>query len=274
MLDPIHIRRFYLNGFQETEVLKGWPGLWRKSFRARFEGRQFLKLNRFRPRLGFRSLKRLCIHLAPLHLYMSVLDWLMPERVGEKEKANHAYPIGGEYVIDIDSYLFWRPHYHHIDRDGVCVGCLRVSKEATLRLLEKIDENYSDLHVVFSGKRGFHIHVLDFEVGDWTHYNEKDPIKSHEVARFIYTKHLKAVCGGFDKYHFILSSDPMRVVTFPGSLNASTGLICTHLGNRKEFENTPISDILSKSRALKHFYNLDFEAMHYAHPEPMGGDDL
>jgi DNA primase catalytic subunit len=31
---------------------------------------------------------------------------------------------------------------------------------------------------VFSGRRGFHIHVLDFSYKDWTYYNERNPIKA------------------------------------------------------------------------------------------------
>jgi DNA primase catalytic subunit len=48
--------------------------------------------------------------------------------------------------------------------------------------MDKIEENYSDIRVVFSGKKGFHIHVHDFDVRDWTHDNEGNQIKSHEVA--------------------------------------------------------------------------------------------
>jgi hypothetical protein len=201
----------------------------------------------------------------------------MPERVGEKRKANHAYPIGGEYVIDIDDYLHWRPHYHYVGRDGACCGCLAVSRNVVLRLLDKIRENYSDVHVIFSGNSGFHIHVLDFDVRDWTHYNDRDPIKTHEVARFLYTKHIKAGCGGFDRHHFTLSGDPMRVISFPESLNGQTGLMCISLGDPKSFERTGISDIIWKSKASWHFYNREFENMNHSHPESalhVVGDDL
>jgi len=37
---------------------------------------------------------------------------------------------------------------------------------------------YSKIAVVFSGRRSFHIHVLDFNIRDWTSYNERKPIKS------------------------------------------------------------------------------------------------
>jgi len=202
MLSFQAVSNFYRNGFFENPMLGSWPRLWNKHFRIETRKGDFIKLNRFRPRLNFRVLRWLCRRYAPNHLYMSVLDWLMPERVAEKSRASRAYPIGGEYVIDVDSYLFWKPHSHYEDENRLCSGCLRLSYEATLELLWKIEENYRDVHVVFSGRRGFHIHVLDFDMRDWTHYNDRNPLKSHEVARFKYTKHLKAACGDFDRCHF------------------------------------------------------------------------
>jgi hypothetical protein len=44
----------------------------------------FVSLNRFHNRIGFNKLREHCIKFKPLHTYMSILNWLMPERVGEK----------------------------------------------------------------------------------------------------------------------------------------------------------------------------------------------
>jgi len=270
MLDPNMIRRFYLQGYRDISNI--WEKIGQKQIKLDLGERNFRKLNNIRNRLNFKSLKKYCVHFAPAHVYMSALNWLMPERVGSKQKAKHAYPVGGEYVVDIDSYLFWRPHSHFADRNGVCVGCLSISQDSTLRLVEKIEENYSDIHIVFSGERGFHVHVLDFNLRDWTHYDERNPLKSHEVARFLYTKQLKSVCGGFDKHHFTLSADVMRVITVPESLNGETGLICSHLGNRRDFEKLSISDILWKSRATSLFFNVEWDRLvSHAHPEPLVG---
>lgn len=270
MLSFHAISNFYKNGFREAEELGNWPRLWNKQFRIKTRKGDFIKLNRFRNRLNFRTLRRLCRMYAPNHLYMTVLDWLMPERVGEKSRANRAYPIGGEYVIDVDSYMFWQPHNHYEDEKGLCGGCLKLAYDATIELLWKITENYKNVHVVFSGKRGFHIHVLDFDVRDWTHYNERNPLKSHEVARFKYTKYLKSRCGGFDRSHFILSSDVMRVITFPGSLNGQTGMRCSYIGGLEDFEKTPVSRIVWQSDATRFLYDFSFVRMSelHAHPEP------
>ncbi len=51
------------------------------------------------------------------------------------------------------------------------------------------------------------------------------------IALLAYTEALAAF-GGFDDHHSTLSCDPMRVVSFPGSVNAETGLICMYLGGR------------------------------------------
>ncbi|MBO3754579.1 MAG: hypothetical protein FGF53_06880 [Candidatus Brockarchaeota archaeon] len=47
-------------------------------------------------------------------------------------------------------------------------------------------------------------HVLDFNIKDWTYYNEHDPVKSHKVARFRYTLHLaRQLNARFGEPHFI-----------------------------------------------------------------------
>jgi hypothetical protein len=211
------------------------------------------QLNRLTTELTRARLRKYSVRFAPTNLYMSVLNWLTPERVGEKSQANHAYPIGGEYVVDVDHYLNYRPHSHRTTDEGVCEGCLENSKEISLRLLDTMRINYSRFEVVFSGRRGFHLHVLDFDVKDWTTYNELNPIKSHEVARFVYTKYLKQVCGGFDDDHFKVSVDPMRVVTFPESINGESGLLCKSLGGIADFEAWTISRILIESRWTRIF---------------------
>jgi DNA primase catalytic subunit len=198
---PHALRRFYTKGFEENDIHRRWAGLWLKQFKVRLYDGTFISLNKLRPRFSFQSLKRYSVRFAPVNLYMSALNWLMPERVAEKSKANHAYPIGGEYVVDVDHYLNYMPHSHRTTEEGVCEGCLENSREISLRLLDVMSSNYSKLEVVFSGRCGFHLHVLDFDPSDWTTFNEANPIKSHEVARLIYTKCLKQVCGGFDDDH-------------------------------------------------------------------------
>jgi len=271
MLSPHQIRQFYLRGFKETSKLDDWPCVWRKQFKIRTHEGHFMKLNRLRNRLNFRSLLGFCVRYTPLNLYMSVLNWLMPERVGRKATANRALPFIGEYVVDIDNPSLMRSWG---GVEGFSVSGLRLTHDKTLAIVDKIRENYSNIRVVFSGRRGFHIHVLDFNVRDWTEYSGEDPIKSHEVARFLYTRYLQTALGEFSKYHFILSVDPMRVMTVPGSLNGRTGKICFLVGDPHDFERLTLEEVTNKSDSRKYLYNNGFQAassLVHSHPEPNGG---
>ena len=110
MLSPEQISRFYAG----WEVAPSWLRLWAKQFRIRTLGDTFITLNRKRRRLDNRSLRDFCVDYAPVNVYMSVLNWLMPERVSDKPSSRAAYPTGGEYVVDVDSYLCYRKHSHRL----------------------------------------------------------------------------------------------------------------------------------------------------------------
>jgi len=226
-----------------------------------------LKLNRFRNRLSTSELRYFCTRYAPAHVYHSVLDWLFPERVGKKHKAGRALPIGGEYIFDVDSHNVWTSHDHH-SRGSVCSGCLHNAKLFAVHVCEAVEQNYSDLMVVFSGRKGFHIHVLDFNLRDWTYYNEKNPIKSQEVARFRYTK-LLAELLPVNRPHFLLSTDPMRLISLPYSLNGESGLVCTLIGDRRVLERLTIDEIIKLANPYS--YSLLGQSaldLYNARPEP------
>lgn len=257
MLKRWMVRRFYQNA--SLDIPKIW-NLSRKHFRVQvFDGR-FVKLNRFRNRLNERKLREFYIRLTPVHVYFSVLDWLFPERVGRKCKAKYAVPVGGEYVVDVDSYVSGLKHRHiRMGSSWVCYDCLKISKELAIQACEAIEEYYSKIAIVFSGRRGFHIHVLDFNVKDWTSYNERNPIKSHQSARYKFSMQIALETYAFDRHHFTLSVDPMRVITVPNTLNAETGLKCIYIGDRKELEKTSIYWLV---------YNANPALQIYGYPEP------
>ena len=71
--------------------------------------------------LSFQSIKRYSVRFAPVNLYVSALNWLMPERVTGKGKEKHAYPIGGEYVVEVDHCLNYLPRSHRTVEEGE--GC-------------------------------------------------------------------------------------------------------------------------------------------------------
>jgi len=95
---------------------------------------------------------------------------------------------------------------------------------------------------------------MDFHFKDWVSYREHDPIWCHSASRYKLTRLLNKQVQAFDKYHFNVSVDPMRVITVPNTINGKTGLRCTYLGNQKDFAKLTIPEILSRSKVFSKFY--------------------
>jgi DNA primase catalytic subunit len=212
---------------------------------------RFVKLNRFENRLTEKDLKVYCWKLKPMHVFFSILNWLFPERVGKKYKARYCVPLNGEYVIDVDSYLMPFTHKHKVDDHWyVCPYCLEMSRRLTLQLCEIIRQYYREMAVVFSRCQGFHVHVLDFDYHDWVPYRERDQIWCHQAARFKFTRLLQKQAHVFDRVHFTVSVDPMRVVTVPNTINGKTGLICRFIGSPKDLEKLTITQVIGMSKTF------------------------
>jgi hypothetical protein len=92
LLGEEQINRFY-ESWNEPELYRKWGGLWRKQFKLVSGDGRFIALNKRIPRPGFRKLKKAATALAPVHIYASVLEFLMPERVANKERTRRAYPV-------------------------------------------------------------------------------------------------------------------------------------------------------------------------------------
>jgi DNA primase catalytic subunit len=125
--------------------------------------------------------------------------------------------------------------------------------------------------IVFSGCQGFHVHVMDFDYHDWVQYREEDPIWCHHAARFKFTRLLQKQTHVFDRVHFTVSVDPMRVVTVPNTVNAKTGLVCRFLGTPKDLEALTIPEIVEMSKTFLDGYP---EALECPSPKGEGTNGL
>jgi DNA primase catalytic subunit len=111
MLTPEQIRAFY-NFWEELDYYGSWYGLWRMQHKFQTHNKRFHAINKKIPRLNYRKLKKTAIKLALLHIYASALEYLRPEKVLSKTNTLNAYPVGGEFVIDIDAYMNFHKHRH------------------------------------------------------------------------------------------------------------------------------------------------------------------
>jgi hypothetical protein len=153
-LSPKQLEKEYLD--TPLQIPDFW-NLSRKHFRLElFDGRH-LKLNKLENRINAKELKFYCWKFKPAHVYFSVLDWLLPERVGKKYKARYCVPLNGNYVVDVDSHMMLFKHEHKLDPEwNVCSLCLIMAKRLTLQLqlCDSIEKYYSKLAIVFSGRTG------------------------------------------------------------------------------------------------------------------------
>jgi hypothetical protein len=237
----------------------------RKHFRIETLNGKWVKLNQHRP-VHVQRMRKALQKYVPRHAYMSITDYLFPERVGRKYKAKYAVPMGGEFVVDVDSRLRSRSHGHFIDpRLEVCAGCLEISKHLALEICDHIAANYRNVQIVFSGRRGFHLHVLDFEYRDWAKPNAKYPLKTMSNARYKYA--VKVLPHDWDRHHFIVSVDPLRLITIPNTLNYETGLICLHLDRPTDLASLEIPSLLERADPTKYVWQTLFQPCSY--PEPL-----
>lgn len=63
----------------------------------------------------------------------------------------------------------------------------------------------------------------------------------------------------WDTSHFIVSVDPMRVITVPNTLNLDTGLICLHISGPKELDDTSISLMLEHAASTRYIWDTGFQ---------------
>jgi len=112
-LDAEAIQRFYQE-WKKPELFHKWTGLWRKQIKIVSPDNHFIALNKMKPRLNFLKLKNYAIQLTPIHIYASVMEYLRPEKVLSKDRTLKAYPVGGEFCIDVDAYMNYHKHRHRV----------------------------------------------------------------------------------------------------------------------------------------------------------------
>ncbi len=205
-----------------------------RHFRVRVRrGREhvWVKLNRF-SKVGKPSPKmlwRIAARKEAMALYFSVVRFLMPERVSDIRSLRKAYPLGGPFFLDIDAWMVPTGDGLRRLRSGeVLLATVEYALRRALHALDLIYENHSRVRVVFSGWKGFHIYVLDFDERDWS--RSEDPVYRLRDARRRYLSVLEAMGLRISPAHRVVSTDPTRIAALPWSLKAESGLVCADLG--------------------------------------------
>lgn len=160
----------------------------------------------------------------PIRVYWSTMRWLFPKQLYFAKDTN--YLLGGPLVFDIDgSKIHGKLHPCYIDESGICNYCILYAKLHTMKLLDFLyKRNLTDVEIVFSGRQGFHIYVLDWKTS--TNTNEE------KVKRL---KLLDEIKRNGIKVDERVTNDLKHVVTFPGSLHGYSMRRVTPIKNIDSF---------------------------------------
>lgn len=183
---------FFLN--REFAIIKRDLSMWRHL--------SFANVNKLRAFL---------IEHAPLHTYFSCAKYEYPELDMQAKKK---YFLGADLVFDIDF-------------DKLKVQTLNEAHRQTVklkRILQK-DFGFEDMMIVFSGKRGYHIHVRDACI------QKCDNAARREIAdyfcEFMPGKEKEKIEN--EKYIEIdtpVTCDVSRLIRLPGSLHGGSMKVC------------------------------------------------
>ena len=169
---------------------------------------------------------------APRHVYYSVLQWLHPQKV--RSKKERKYCLGGPLVFDLDILA------------EISGNSLEKSKADLVKFVNFLEYefDFACFSVVFSGRRGFHVYVFDFNPSKFSnlsndHYREqieKDARK--KIVEIVRAK-------GYD-IDVNVSSDTRRIIRLPSTLHGETALKCTSIGsNTRDIERFEIRSCIA-----------------------------
>ncbi len=142
--------------------------------------------------------------------------------------------LGQEMAFDLDPENLTCPIHGSLEdkmrrHQGLsfCEIELEMVKNETIRLYEELSKIFSNLRIVYSG-RGFHIHVFDEDVFEWSYR------KRNEFAKQIKKK-------GFMIDEWVTSGG-MRLIRLPYSLHGMVSRIVTPVDASELEEFNPIRD--------------------------------
>jgi len=197
-----------------------FDGRWVKLRDKRIRSKSVLKKNILKPHI-----------FPPRHVFYSVLRWLDPKNIGPKRV--RAYCLGGPLLFDIDVM-----NVFSYDEDT-----LDEAKRQTLALADFITDElgYTDFLFVFTGRRGFHVYVQDFDITDFIH--DFDPLHREKYEGRVRKYMAELVLKRGFKIDAQVTCDTRRVVRLPNTLHGETGLRALPL-SRDQFEKFRIEDAI------------------------------
>jgi len=208
---------------------------WRQFRFMTFEG-VWIKIPRPKRRIRSKTkLASIIRSIAPKHAFYTALKFLDPSTLGPREVP--AYCLGGDLVFDIDVLS---------DPTRIATDQYRVAANYTLQLTDILRElGYEDFFIVFTGFKGFHLHVPNFDPYEFLGIQPSEILRTEaeikarkQIAELIASKNIP-----IDQE---VTRDIKRIVRLPDTLHGKTGLLALVL------DNVQVSKIQEDPQCLKH----------------------
>ena len=240
-LDPQKVFRTWY----ETEWNPWFPEdfRWHQFRFMRFNGR-WVKIPRPRSRIrSKRQLVRIIRSLTPKHAFYTVLKFIDPSAVGPPDITVQC--LGGDLVFDLDVPI----EPYNIDPEEYQDVAMRA-----LRLTDVLRElGYREIFYVFSGLKGFHVHVRDFDPYEFLGKDRTQTLRLEVEAE------ARERIANLIRSHGIeidteVTKDVKRIVRLPNTLHGKSALM-TLLLQRHEIEKILSDPLFIKERASPVSFN-------------------
>jgi len=155
----------------------------------------------------------------PVRVFWSISRWLFPKELFFSTYPNQLVRRGLVFDIDGSAIHNISTPCRLIPGATTCAICFKTAKQATKELLDFLAaRGISKLRVVFSGRQGFHIYVLEEE------------LRESDIQNLV-----EAVQAAGIRIDANLALSRKSVVTFPGSIHGLTMLRATPVDDLEGF---------------------------------------
>jgi DNA primase catalytic subunit len=171
-----------------------------------------------------RTLRRWLVRLAPFHVYYTTSTWLDPQRLGPKDrtKKGRSKKKGG-YSLAHNVFLN-QELYFDIDMPGK----LEAGKKEVLALKDFLHKEYGfkDFRIIYSGGKGFHLHVYDFDWKKFTDLRPEDPRIREGMMTEIKADIVNKVAEAGLIFDADVTMDTRRIIRLPGTVHGKSLNLC------------------------------------------------
>ncbi|MHA1269528.1 MAG: phosphoadenosine phosphosulfate reductase domain-containing protein [Candidatus Helarchaeota archaeon] len=188
----------------------------------------------------------------PKNIYYSISKWSIPEKIGPKNLNNRCLGTNLIFDLDIIQNLFDLDEFE--DKKNIILE---------LKNFLKHQFGFSKFMYLWTGNKGFHLYVLDYDFSDFYDKNIKRSIKNPiefgnikkiELSNRSYISEILTE----EKFNvdFNVVNDLMRIVRLPRTLHGSTSLQSILVESESEFLNLSLSDsfVMNDDYQLKLFF--------------------